>query len=407
MNVYARCLAFLAALLMLSGCGSSGSSANPPSGGLTVVPGDTQVTLTWAMEPNVEYWAFFVAGPAISSDNPTSTANHVNRINVTSPLVINGLVNGTTYAFTVNGRTHGGPGGTGTPSVTATPRLAGGSWKLGTALGGSDLNGVTYGTVGGNIFLAVGAGGQTVTSADGITWVTQTNAASAADLNTVVFGGASYVAAGAGGVILYSADGLTWAAQASGTTNPIYSMTSNGASTCVGVGAQGTIVYGNGTTWTVATAQTTNDLLAVAYGNGTFVAVGAAGTLLTSTDAVNWTAVSSSTAARLKAVAYGLNATTGTILFVAGGANGALITSPDAVTWTSSTSLPVASINSVIYGSQFVLAGDAGIIYTSTDGASWQAQSSGTTSNLKAAARNLATLGYSAVGASGTNLTAY
>lgn len=392
---------------MLSGCGSTGSSANPPSAGLTVVAGDGQVTLSWAMDSNVEYWAFFVAGPSISSDNPTSTTGHINRINVISPLVITGLSNGTTYAFTVNGRTHGGPGGTGTPSVAAIPRLAGGTWKLGSSLGASDLNAVTYGTLGGNILLAVGAGGKIVSSPDGITWTTQTNAASAADLNSVVFGGASYVAAGAGGVILYSADGLTWAAQTSGTTNPIYSMTSNGASTFVGVGARGTIVYGNGTTWSVAAPATANDLLAVTYGNGRFVAVGAAGTLLTSTDAVTWTPVASSTTANLKAVAYGINATTATFLFVAGGANGALLTSLDGVTWTSSSSLPVTGINSLIYGSQFVLAGDAGIIYTSTDGTSWQAQSSGTTNNLKAVARNLTTMGYSAVGASGTNLTAY
>ena len=396
---------FLATLWMLSGCGG-GKSANPPSGGLTVVAGDGRVTLTWAMESNVEYWAFYVAGPSISSDTPTSVSGHVDRPNVTSPLTISGLVNGVTYAFTVNGRISGGPGGSGTPSVTAVPRLAGSAWTVGTALGAFDLNGVTYGTVGGNIFVAVGAGGKIASSLDGMTWTMLANASSA-DLNSVVFGGASYVAAGAGGVILYSTDGVTWTAEPSGTGNTIYSVATNGASSFVGVGANGTIVYGNGATWTVATSPTTADLLAVAYGNGRYVAVGAAGTLLTSTDAVNWAAESSSTALNLKSIAFGTNASTSTTLFVAAGASGALVASPDGVTWTSYGPLPVTNINSVNYGTQFVLAGDSGSIYTSTDGTSWQAQATGTTNNLKAVTHNLNTQSYSAVGVSGTNLSAY
>ena len=406
MKRFARGLIFFTTLWMLSGCGG-GSSANAPSGGVTVVAGDGRVTLAWAMEPNVDYWAFYVAGTSISSDNPTGTAGHVNLINVASPLIISGLVNGVTYAFTVNGRTKGGPGGSGTPSVTAVPRLAGSAWTVGNTLGAFNLNGVTYGTVGGNIFVAAGSAGKIASSLDGMTWTTLANASSA-DLNSVAFGGASYVAAGAGGVILYSTDGVNWAAESSATGNTIYSVAANGASTFVGVGANGTIVYGNGASWTAATSPTTKDLLAVAYGNGRYVAVGSAGTLLTSTDAINWTAASSSTLLNLKSIAFGINASTLTNLFVAVGASGAMITSPDGVTWTSNGSLPASSnINSVIYGTQFVLVGDSGIIYTSTDGASWQARASGTTSNLKAVSHNLSTQSYAAVGVSGTNLSAY
>lgn len=412
MTRFARGLMLFATLWMLSGCTSTGSSASPPSGGLIVTPGDGRVTLTWAVDPSVQYWAFYVAGSSISSDDPTSTPGHVNIMNVTSPLVIgcplHCLANGTTYAFTVNGRVNFGPQGAGTPSVSAVPRLTGSSWTVGAPLGAFDLNGIAYGTLGGNIFVAAGAGGKIASSPDGLTWTSLSNTASAADLNAVAFGGSIYVAAGAGGVMLYSTDGINWTAATSATGNNINGLATNGLNGFVGVGAGGTIVYSsNGTTWTAATSGTTNDLLAVTYGSVGFVAVGTGGTLLTSADGVTWTAVASNTGRDLRSVTYGYNASTGTTLFVAAGALGALVASPNGTTWTSYASLPVSNINSIAYGTQFVLVGDSGIIYTSTDGTSWQVQASGTGNNLRAVARNANTYSYSAVGVSGTNLSAY
>ena len=48
----------IAAVLVLAGCGSSGSSASPPTD-VAVVPGDGYVTATWTMSPGVDYWMFY------------------------------------------------------------------------------------------------------------------------------------------------------------------------------------------------------------------------------------------------------------------------------------------------------------------------------------------------------------
>jgi predicted small lipoprotein YifL len=402
-----RILAAVFGLMLLSGCGSKGHSANPPSD-LAATAGDSRVTLTWTMASGSDYWIFYAPATSISVDNWTSLPGAKAIQNVSSPLIVSGLINGTTYAFTMDARVNNGPGGSGSPSITAVPRMAGSTWTVGTAIGTGNLNAVTNGTVGatktgGTIFMAAGAGGKIASSQDGATWTTLTSN-TAVDLNAITFGGATYVAAGAGGAIVYSSDGTTWAAETSATTNNLYGLASNGASLIVGVGATGTIVYSSngGANWATAVSGTTNDLLAVAYGNGRYVAVGSGGTLLTSTDAVNWTVSTSTTSLDLKSVTYGTNATTSTTLFVAVGASGALVASTDGVTWTAYGSLPVTSVNGITYGSQFVLVGDAGIIYTSTTGTSWQVQSSGASNNLKAVTHSPA--GYSTVGAIGTNL---
>jgi hypothetical protein len=97
-------------------------------GGITVVPGDGQVTVSWTPTAGVDYWLFFAPAASISLTDLSKVPNHVDIINVKSPYVVAGLVNGVTYAFAVNGRIDGGPGGPGTPLVAVVPRLAGGTW---------------------------------------------------------------------------------------------------------------------------------------------------------------------------------------------------------------------------------------------------------------------------------------
>lgn len=402
----ARGLMILAALRMLSGCGSAGGTADAPTD-LKATAGDGLVTLTWTAAPNVEYWIFYAPASSITADTWAGTPGVLVLKGVGSPATIGGLTNGTTYAFALNGRTDGGPGGPFTPSVSAVPRLAGsaGTWTVGAAIGASDLNAETYGAAGGNLFIAVGAGGKIASSKDGIAWTTLGNTGTSADLNAIAFGGSSYAAAGAGGVILYSTDGSAWTAEASATSNALYGMASNGAGAFVGVGANGTIVYSsNGISWNAAASGTNKDLLAVTYGIGGYMAVGAGGTLLNSVDGINWTAKTSNTALDLRSVAYGTDSATGGVVLVAVGASGAVVASADGITWTSQASLPVGSINGITYGRQFVLVGDSGIIYTSQNGTAWAAQPSGTGNNLKAIANNL--VSYSAVGAAGTNVLA-
>lgn len=113
---------FLAAFL--AACGGSGSSAPPPTGGITATAGDGQVTITWTADAGVDYWLMYAAtASAINMKSPPG--NHVwITSNVTSPLVISGLTNGVTYSFAMDGRISGGPGGSQTPSVSATPAAA-------------------------------------------------------------------------------------------------------------------------------------------------------------------------------------------------------------------------------------------------------------------------------------------
>jgi hypothetical protein len=382
---FARWLVLFASLGMLTGCGSKGDSAPAPTD-FAVTAADGRATLTWTMAPGVEYWVFYAPTSSITPTSWTSFPGAKSLLTAQSPATISGLVNGTTYAFTINGRTDGGPGGPGAPSVAIVPRLAGATWTAGSPInsGAQDLNAATSGTVGGNIFMAVGNAGTIASSPDGIVWTTLSNtAAPTANLNAVAFGGSGYVAAGAGGVILNSVDGLTWGAQASPTSNAINALATNGADVYVGVGAAGTIVYSyGGISWSLVTSGTANDLLAVAYGNGIYVAVDSTGALLTSLDGgLSW-ATTSATGLTLKSVAYGASTDPVTLvstpLFVAVGASGALVTSPDGSTWTSSPG-PVhgGNINSITYGTQFVMVGDSVLIYTSSTGTTWQRQASG------------------------------
>jgi len=393
---------FIAAVLAafsLAGCLNSGKSAAPPTTGLTLVPGDGQVTVSWDMTPGVEYWLFYAPASSISTSNWSSVPGARAVMNVTSPYSLTGLANGFTYSFTLNGRIDGGPGGAGTPSVSAVPRLAGNVWSAGSPLGASTLRGAMFG----GSHIAAGLGGTMYSSSDGKSW-TPLSAVTSKDLYAAAYGNGVYLAGGAGGTLLYSTDGKTWSVQASTSTNDLYAIASNRTNLNVAVGAHGTILTStDGKTWSAAAnSATVSDLYGVAYSNGTgtWVAVGAAGTLLTSTDGGTWKAVASGTSADLKGVAY--FPTAGAGAFVAVGASGTLVTSPDGVTWTLQPALTTATLNAVIYGSQYVAVGTNGTVLTSVDGITWLAQVSGTVSDLYAIEHAL--FSYSAVGAVGANV---
>lgn len=403
-------MAVLASVL-IAGCGTSGESASPPAAGLVVVPGDGIITASWVMEPGVEYWMFFAPGAGITTTNWTTIPGSRSFINVASPFVATGLGNGLVYSFTVNGRKDGGPGGEGTPTVSAVPRLAGTAtatltapWVAGTALGTSDLRGLTFGTQ----FVAVGAAGVMYSSTDGVTWTAITSPVTT-NLNAALYFNA-YLAAGDGGVMLYSADAKTWTPRVSGTTRNLYGL-GLGPGRIVAVGAGGTIITSlDGINWTAAASSgtvTTNDLYAVtAFGSNLWLAVGANGTLLTSSDANTWTALNSNTVLDLKGIASGKDATTNAVVFVAVGASGALVTSPDGASWTAQPAIGsgASTLAAVIYGTQFIAVGSGGGIFTSTDGKTWAGQPSTTGSALNAIAH--ASFSYSVVGAAGVNLLA-
>jgi len=382
--------------MILQGCGGVGSSAPAPTV-TNIVAADSSAIITFTATPGVEYWIFSAAASSITPENCSSVSVTCRTLlGATSPATISGLTNGTTYSFTINGRTGGGKGGPGSPSVFAIPRLAGASWSeepFTVTVNGNNLRGVTFGTVAtAPLFVAVSDAGKIFSSPDGIVWAPQ-NSGVGTSLNAVTYSNGIYMAVGAGGVVLTSGDAITWTLQTSATavnTLELLAVAGNGAGGFVATGANGRIINSttNGTSWAVATVNPNagvNALNGITFGNSKYVAVGAGGTLQTSTDGNTWLAGvwnGTPAAAALNGVAYaatitadnGITYTTTGATFVVIGANGTLVTSPDGATWTLQTT-PVTSsnLNAVAYGRQFVVVGDTGVIFTSANGLSWTA----------------------------------
>lgn len=407
MKRFVLLLASTALAFLLAACGGGGSSADAPAD-FKVVAGDGSVTISWTAEPEVVYWIFYGPGSNITTTNWSTTGGKV-IANVSSPHVITGLTNDSTYSFTINGRKGGGPGGSGAPTQVAVPKLSGSNWAVNAPLGTGRLNGVSSGaTVSGFANVAVGEGGALFASISGGATNQPTNPAAPLDINGICYATAGFVTVGANGSSLYSADAIVFATQTTNTSAALNGCTSTGIAGFVAVGNGGALITApDGKTWTVQNAGTTNDLRAAAYGNGLYVVVGAGGTILTSPDATTWTKVASGTTADLRGVSVGiLNAlTTPTYVYVAVGAGGALVTSTDGATWTAQAPISTKDLEDVIYGGQFVAVGAGGTILTSPDGTTWTARTSNTTNDLTGVTRTLT--GYTIVGAQGTNLSSF
>ncbi len=408
MKSLASLAAALAASILLSACGGSkGGPAGAPAD-FRVVAGDSSITATFTAEPDVVYWIFYGPGPNITTTNWVTSGGRV-LTNVTSPTVITGLVNGLTYSFTINGRKDGGPGGEGAPTQVAVPRLAGNNWTVGAPLGTGKLHGVASGALlAGYATVTVGEGGVIYQSVgNGATPAPATNPAAPNDLYAVCYGVAGFVAVGANGTIVRSADTLTWNASFSGTSQPLYGVAPT-ASGYLAVGAGGTILTStDAETWTAQASGTTGDLYATVSGPSYFAAAGAGGTILTSTDGATWTRQSTGTTAALRGLSIGsftsTDGTTTTNVYAAVGAGGTLVTSPDGLAWTLRAPIGTADLNAVRYGGQFVTVGAGGVISTSPDGTTWTSQVSGTSNDLLAITRTLT--GYTVTGAQGTTLS--
>lgn len=234
----------------------------------------------------------------------------------------------------------------------------------------------------GSTFLAVGGGGNTVTSTNdaagghGTYW---TGHAAPPALNAVAVLGNMFYAASDGGHVMASPTGLAWTDYAAGT-NDLLGIAASGT-VAVAVGKNGAVEYSaNGTTWNAATSGVTQQLNDVVYAGSQFIAIGYAGTIVTSPDGLTWTTRTSGSTSILYGVAYSGSQ------YVIVGAGGVVLTSPDGVTWTkpATSGLPIAAIHGIAWsGTTFVAAGDPSgggsnttIAYTSTNGVSWTAHPS-------------------------------
>ncbi len=143
------------------------------------------------------------------------------------------------------------------------------------------------------------------TSADGVTWTSQTVAGSPY-LRDVLFnkwavgerGVPEYIAVGHGGVIFTSNNTVDWYSKTTPNTKDLKAVAYDGT-TYVVVGEDGTVLTSqNGNTWVAQTSGTTNDLEDIIYNDDydAFYAVGNNDTILKSTNSgVTWTALESGT----------------------------------------------------------------------------------------------------------------
>ncbi len=420
----------LAITVSIAGClGNSGSSQpSPPA--LQAVAGDGTVTLTWNIEPGVEYWVFVASDPTLNTLNwpnlpdgraipnagmPTTLCNGTSGITV-----LNGLA---LYA-TVNARTGTSPGGPGSPVVSATPRPAGDTWLSGKvtgiptkALGFAEQ--AACPAMG--IYVAVGPSGavswnsgpsatdtdwKSVSDWAAANWLPAGATAPAVSLNAVtsvfslVPAAFRFVAVGDGGVSAWSIDGKNWNVgvppNASTTANPdnqsLRAITF-ASGQFIAVGDGGIIEASpDGINWTSQSwpaSVSPSNLHAIRCLGAECVALGDNGLLL-STSGAGWVAnnVGSDT---LRAVAYGnfdLSVANGGVVaintWVAVGDNGAYAYLPSgAPVWTIGAIPGAANLVDIAYTTRFVAVDANGIAYTNpfhaaNPGAGWQVAAGGT-----------------------------
>lgn len=439
---------------LFSGCLNSGSSAPPPSN-FSSVAKEGRVLVTWTATPGVTYWLFTATDPSLTAFVWASLPNGRAYPSAVSPYHMCGLLDGTQYWYAANGRIDGGPGGPSSPTISAIPYKTGSLWSANAPLTQNlvspNLFGVGYTslTTCSNIptsaagsFAAVGAGGAIFTSSDATSWVSQPTPAGftsdlyavagyAANQNNPTTPALRWVAVGAGGASVYSTDGVVWAvgnpANSNSLANPnnqaLRSMTQV-AGTFLTVGDAGTILSStDGITWTAYTSGTINNLNGITHGI-MYVAVGDSGTILTSADGVTWAphTTTPATTSNLRQASSILNT------YVAVGDSGAVVTSVDGgVTWTAqtitgapnlvgiaansqlatldSTGLAFTSTN-ITANSQFVAVDTNGNAYTSADGITWSAAAIPTgAASLNALVSS--GFGYVAAGNAGATVTSF
>jgi hypothetical protein len=143
----------------------------------------------------------------------------------------------------------------------------------------------------------------------------------------------------------------------------------------------------DGITWSTTIVVGLSGVRSIAYGNGRYVAVGDMGAIYTSSDATNW----NSTGTVIDGRRHYLRAAFGESKFVVIGLEGwptepqgvLMLTSIDGINFTQ-VARPPPVYATVAYGhGKFVAIGrpaqGGAVIFTSTDGTEWAAQSSGST----------------------------
>lgn len=209
------------------------------------------------------------------------------------------------------------------------------------------------------------------------------------DWRSIAYGNGRYVAVGGkaqgkAGYVTTSIDGETWSTPVIITNNPsngsldylVSVIYGNGKFVAVGnadvnVNYTRVTTSTNGITWTTCTNVLSNDntnyAQEIIFANGKFVLITST-EFITSTDATNWTRLS-----KFPNTAHSIACGDGK--FVVGGNSGKIYTSTDGTTWTTFQMDNVGRnehIYCVAYGNDiFNAISPKGVVYTSTDGITW------------------------------------
>ncbi len=246
---------------------------------------------------------------------------------------------------------------------------------------GNALEAVAYAN---GTFVAVGDGGEILSSPDGTNWTSRYlgpiyGAGAPYVLRDLAWGAATWVAIGGVGTpgggslaaILTSRDLRTWIKQSSPSNVLDLSSAVYADSQFAAVGSAydpatlstgpGILTSPDGVHWTKRECQSTvMNWQHIAYGNGTFLATGSEGSLLTSPDGANWTFRRSGLPGILDVIyADGR--------FVALGVG--VSASADTLRWTTLSEQSVGI--RMAYGAGLFVSTDGKVLWTSRDGAAW------------------------------------
>jgi len=357
----------------ISAVGSFGNSpASNPTGNLTVTSVPQAPTIGTATGGNQQASVAFTPGAtggATATYTATSTPGSFTATGSSSPLIVTGLTNGTSYTFSVTANnTNGSSIASGSSNqITANP-VVGASW-------------ITQNTGGNLPRLIVSGGGSVITpSYDDTNWEYSTNLTT---WNTVARPHQTLSACWDGtkfATISYS--GSTWAQSTNGSTWTSGSTTGNVPSTnsaiaygnsvyvCSGRTA-GTSYSSDGKAWTQAASNPSMSDPRLAFGNGIFLMVTSANSTIyyTSTNGSNWTSRTAPAGVGIVSFANGYFFINDAI-----GASTTCYTSTDGINWTSRT-LPTSTVwaGFTYVNGVYVGVGTGGSAY-STDLTTWTAK---------------------------------
>ncbi len=309
-------------------------------------------------------------------------------------------------------------------SASIAPAFAQISW------GNQSPSGITddiwCATYGNGIFAATTNQGKILTSADGLTWSSQT-VASGTWLVSIAYGNGKWVAVGAGGTILVSSDLKTWVNATAATANKLNGVIYNGT-IWAAVGEADTVITStDAITWTMQTVPSALGFSGFLHGiawdqvNNVFLITGsqtgtntypygnyAGGIMLQMTSAGTVTSILPPTTSPLEAIVYETGFSPNTVVV---GDGGIVLSGNYAASAPAYSTVPSVNYRGLTYGNgYYVAAGDSGTLLSSTDGVHWTQRFSGnspqtlTTATLLSAAYSSTLQRFVVVGAAGTIL---